>query len=936
MFLLIRTYLFGVLWVAVALFNATSAHADDGQWTGEPVPVHEIVIQAASQPQPEKSFDWPGLARDVVAIQPGDILTREKLEQAETTLKVFVEVKSSIHMVAQGATITFFVQPYPRIKAIDINGAYPLFERDIRNIMTLAPGDIFRPQAVLDQADLIAQRYQAEGYIDPKVTITWQQDPDDGQYDITIDIQKGAAYILRHLKLSGNRSIVADALLKGRMATWRSATLQLGTGRWVESQLKEDIQTLLAYYRSQGFADVQIDYTVRLKPRQATADVQVTIDEGPRYRLEFDGNRFFSDTTLRVDLALFEKGNRGNMGLRRTIQNMRQRYLQAGFAQVQVRWHILPAQADPSKERTVRIEIQEGERHIVEQVTIVGNHALSTEAIQAQILTRPPHGLSDGAYVAAVLNEDVAALGALYQQSGYLDARISDTVAIDPKTRRVTVTLTIDEGARTRVGTIHFKGPSPVAADQLLAFLPFKTGAIYMPQLVREGENEVAARIAAKGYPHVQVLSRADPSKERPRVDIVYDIDPGPFVEVGRILWTGNFHTRNALMRREIQIEEGEPFSLARVLAAQRRLRDLNLFQSVQVRTIGLKERAPKVHLLVTLVEKTAYYFELGAGYQTDKGVYVRTKVGDNNFLGLNKALRLGGEVSGIGYRWDANVLEPSLLGSNVSAGLGLYTERREAFNQDFGTDTTGGKLTFSRPWDERLTTALGVTYERREQYLRDTTATAADVDPATLEPRTIWVTTPAIRFDSRDSFIRPHKGNFVSMAADISKGLDSSLDNFIKYKMDLRTYYAPQQQLTLAARAFAGYIQPYDVQGQIPDDQLFFLGGTNDVRGFEENLLRYDADKNPVGGRLALAASVEARYEVTPAWELTLFVDAGSLGQTLSGVDDEDDSWQWTSGLGLRYLTPIGPIGLLYGHKLNPRPGESNGQFHFSIGYTF
>ncbi|MGD8837359.1 MAG: BamA/TamA family outer membrane protein, partial [Desulfobacteraceae bacterium] len=259
-----------------------------------------------------------------------------------------------------------------------------------------------------------------------------------------------------------------------------------------------------------------------------------------------------------------------------------------------------------------------------------------------------------------------------------------------------------------------------------------------------------------------------------------------------------------------------------------------------------------------------------------------------------------------------------------------------EEFNQDFGTDTNGADLTFSRTWGERLTTALKIGYKRREQYLRETDIDTTDIDPESLEPRTIWVTTPAIQYDSRDSFIRPLRGNFASLSVDISKGLDRSLDDFVKTELDLRTYYTPKQRLTLAGRALAGYIQPYGVDGEIPEDQLLFLGGTTDVRGFGENLLRFNEDNDPVGGRLALAGSIEARYLLIGNWDLTVFLDTGTVRKALSGDDDTDDQWQWTTGLGLRYITPIGPIGLLYGHKIDPRPGESDGQLHFSIGYTF
>ena len=150
-------------------------------------------------------------------------------------------------------------------------------------------------------------------------------------------------------------------------------------------------------------------------------------------------------------------------------------------------------------------------------------------------------------------------------------------------------------------------------------------------------------------------------------------------------------------------------------------------------------------------------------------------------------------------------------------------------------------------------------------------------------------VITPLVQYDSRDSFIRPRKGGLASVSADISHGLDDNLDNFVRYRSDLRFYWTPKERLTFALRGFAGAIQPYGAGGQVPDDQLFFLGGTSNVRGYKENMLCFDSDMNPVGGKLALSGSVEARYDLGRNWELTVFVDAGSLGDIASkqGIPD-------------------------------------------------
>jgi outer membrane protein insertion porin family len=510
---------------------------------------------------------------------------------------------------------------------------------------------------------------------------------------------------------------------------------------------------------------------------------------------------------------------------------------------------------------------------------------------------------------------------------------VSEEVGIDPDTKKVSVIIQIDEGVQTRVGDVTFSGQFPLSEKDLRTVLQLKPGQPYQPYLVENEQNLISARISAMGYPHVQTNGAVTRSEDKTRADIDYHIETGPLVHVGKIFYAGNFRTRKRILDRELGFGEGDVFSLDRVLAAQRNLRDLNLFESVQVHTIGLKERAPLVHMLFETPEKKPYYFELAGGYTTDKGFYGRSKWGDNNFNGTNKDVWLAGELAETGYRWDAGIGDPHLLGSRIRADFGVFGEHREEFNQNFGTDSTGSTLNFKRKWGRQITTSLGFQYEHRTQFLRNGSEDDLD-DPDAYKERIFLVTTPFISYDTRDSFIRPTRGIFSNLSVDISSGLKGSLDNFLRYSFDLRGYTTPFSDLTLAAVGRVGYITPMGADDALPEDQLFFLGGTTDVRGYDENLFRYNENGDPVGGRLALSTSLEARYDLGANFELALFLDGGSL-QVAPSEEGEGD-WRWSTGLGLRYLTPIGPIGLLYGHKLEPFTGEDPGQLHFSIGYTF
>jgi len=918
------------LMLAVPLSADAGSGSNDDVWDSKPLTLSGFTVQV-QEAHPDR-FDWPDLVKALIDLHlaPGQVLTRENLAAAEKAVSPFGRVRSQVSISGGQADVVFFFSPYKLIKSISIRGNYPLFERDVRTALDVAVGDIFRRRDMSAEKERVIQLYQSRGFIDPKVEITWRPDASDGHQQLRIAIDTGAFYRIATVTVSGNKRI-SDTQIKARLSVWRQAMLLGGEGRFEPLDLKEDIQKLTGFYRRSGFYNARIKAQTTLDRDKQQADVALSIDEGPFFTVAFEGNSYFSEAALRKDLVLEENGNLENRGLRRSVQALRKRYLGAGFNDVDVNGREIVDKADENN-RIIVFTIHEGLRRIVNKVSIRGTRALDKELVREQILTRPPKWPHKGAYVKQVLEEDLTAVRALYLQHGFLSAHAAHELRMDDDAGTVDVTIVIDEGVRTRVRKVAIKGKSPIPAEKLKQDLLMKPGDDYRPYMIREEENNLTARIAELGYPHVQATGAAELSEDQTRADIVYTIDSGPLVKLGEIFILGNFRTRKNFIKYQLGLKPNEVFSLKEVTEGQRKVRDLRVFDSVQLNTVGLREKAATVPLLITVAEKKPYFFELGGGYQSDKGIYGRTKVGDTNVLGSAKQLWTGLESSQAGYRWDAGFHEPRLLGIRLGLDIGLFAERSEPFNQDFGSDTSGGTIGISRKWGQFFNTHLGMRYEKRQQFRQNDRVVVTD--PVVLEERTVWVTTPAVTYDNRDSFIRPRKGLLTSLAVDISKGLDSELDDFLKYRLDARWFQPLADDLVLAARLGIGYLQTYGETTEPPQDHLFYLGGTTTVRGFAENLLRHDEDNVAVGGKQAVWGSVEGRYELWHNWELALFVDTGSISQAAGAAGSDD--FRWSTGLGMEYVTPIGPIGLFYGYKLNPLDGESPGYWHFSIGYTF
>ncbi len=243
-----------------------------------------------------------------------------------------------------------------------------------------------------------------------------------------------------------------------------------------------------------------------------------------------------------------------------------------------------------------------------------------------------------------------------------------------------------------------------------------------------------------------------------------------------------------------------------------------------------------------------------------------------------------------------------------------------------------------NRRLTKNTTTSLANGYELRQ--LEDVSISEKlKEDSLSIEdrPRNVILVTPSIMYDSRNSFIRPTKGWNILMAMDYSQGIGehSEGDDYNKYRLEFKRYQPFLSNLTLALAFRIGFIHTREEQDRVPLDKLLYLGGTNTVRGFGENEMVTDAEGDPLGAERAFSLNAEFRWDIGMNLEVAAFFDAGQLSNSVYG--EFVGLSRASAGGGLRLLTPIGPVGLLYGRKFEQRSDEKKpGAYHFSLGYTF
>ncbi|NWH04440.1 outer membrane protein assembly factor BamA [Desulfobacter latus] len=887
-----------------------------------------IMVNAPSENQ---AF-WQSIASSFIPVTVGDDYSIEAMDRAVKALTQSLLFESidipDPEQTKQGVVLAFELTPFSRIRDIHIHDAFPLFEQEVLNTMTIKAGGIYQAQQMPDQARRVEELFRRQGYYAPKVNVSAIKQGNG--YVIDVDIDKGPFQNIRKVEFKGNDHI-GQTRLKFLTGSWRKSLLPWHGNRFTDKTMKDDIKTITQFYREKGYADVQVTAKpLPVKGRDAV-DVIFTIEAGPLYKIDIQGNDAFYKWSLKKELLLEERGNKNDFALRKSMRNIRKRYEAKGFRDVKVKDEKETPQ--PPGVRQVNIVIDEGLRYTVSELKINGADTLPLKELKQNILTR-----EKGVFSATELKDDLKAVKALYFTKGFTRTKINKKIKIsdapDKNEKQVAVEILIQEGPRTKIEQVDIQGLSVISLDEAHDLMAMKKGRWYDRALLEDDISALQQAVSEKGYPHVQVKADAEFSRDRTRIRVTYHVDQGPRVVVGNIFYVGSLRLKQEVLENEMEIAPEDPFSMLKIVDSRRNIQDLNAVDTVRIRIAGLKNRQPEADLIVEISEKKPYYVELAVGYDTSRHWYMETGIGDKDFLGHNLNAEAGFELSQVGYGMDVSLTEPRFLSSRFSSTSKAYTKETEAFNKDYGIRTYGLSQTFLRNFnDKKINFSLGGAYEYRNQYLR-VDRELDDEEKDDYGVRHIGQMNTGVTWRTTDSFVHPRNGLFASTTFDVFKGIDSSLDDFYKYGLELRYYLPVTNDLVIAMRGRYGYMDTYGGNTNISDDQLYYLGGASTVRGFEENMLQYDENDNAAGGRSMMLGAVEARYDLSLNYEVALFFDTGALIEIQEpGISE---SFRSGAGIGLRRQTPVGPISLLYGWKLNPRADESRGCFYFSIGYTF
>jgi outer membrane protein insertion porin family len=716
--------------------------------------------------------------------------------------------------------------------------------------------------------------------------------------------------------IAGNKRIESDAI---------KMIIKTKPGDiYLSKSLSDDLKAVFAM----GYFD---DIRIEAEDTPDGKKIIFRVEEKPTIRvIRFKGNKVFKEDKVKENLTIKTGSILNPLKIRRNIGRIEELYKEKNYQNVKVTYNIHQLKHNQAD---LEFDIDEGEKVLIKSVTFEGNNAY-TDKILKKLMKTSEKGFfswvtSSGDLKMEDVDQDISKLSGFYYNNGYIQARIGEP-QIEYKGNWIYITIKIDEGPQFKVGTVDITGDLVSPKDGLKKRLKITKETYYNREVVRNDVLALTDLYSDEGFAHADISPRIDKDLDNLKVNITYIVQKGKQVFFEYIIIGGNTKTRDKVIRRELRVYEQELYSGRKLKQSVRNLYRVDFFEDIKVNTVKGSADDQMV-LKIDVTEKPTGTLSFGAGYSSQESVFGSVNVSQRNFLGRGQILNAEGQIGARTNLFKLSFTEPWLFDIPLSMGVDLYNWKTDYDTYD--RKSVGGGIRFSYP--VYAFTRASIRYNYDDADITNISEFAAQ-SIKDLEGTNITSSiTTSINYDSTNSRINPSKGSKHSATLKYA-GLGGNVA-FTKIVPETAWFIPLVLDTVGVLHARAGYVTE-NSGGVLPDYERFYLGGINSVRGYEwREIHSLDEDGNEIGGDKFVQFNVECIIPLLKKQGLVgvIFYDAGNVFNEDESVDL--GTLRNSTGFGFRWYSPMGPIRIEYGYKLDVKEGEERGgRWEFSMGSAF
>lgn len=697
--------------------------------------------------------------------------------------------------------------------------------------------------------------------------------------------------------------------------------------------------TIRALFATGFFKDVRLEYEGGV--------LIVQVQERPAVGLiEFKGIKEFNKDQLKDGLkqtGLAEGRVFDRSLLDKAEQEMKRQYLSRGKYAAEIKTTVTPLERNRV---AIQFDVDEGDVAKIRQINIVGAEAFREKDLLKLFTLTPPNLLSwytkNDQYSKQKLAGDLETLRSYYLNRGYLEFTIDSTqVQIGADKKDIYITLNITEGKRYTISDIKVAGEPTISEAELRKLVKMRSGEVFSREKLTESTKAIADRLGNDGFAFANVNAVPEMDKANQRVAFTFFVDPGRKVYVRRINVSGNDRTRDEVIRREVRQSEGGFYAQDKIGRTRERLDNLGYFKEVNVETPAVPGTTDQVDMNIVVDEKATGNILAGAGFSSSEGFVLSGSVSQSNVLGSGNHLAVQINTSKVNKTYSLSYTNPYYTDDGVSLGFDGYLRKTDSSSlsiTSYNTSSVGFGARSGIPLNETDSINFGLGVDRTKLDLTDNASTLyrdfvdrAGSSYTTLRGDASWAR------DSLDSRVLPTRGIVQRASGEI--GLPGGTLHYYKMNYQHQWYHPLAKDYTLMLNGEIGIANGL-ANDQLPFFKNYYAGGISSVRGFKSGTLGpKDTNGDAIGGGRRLVGNAELFFPAPGLGQdksirLSAFFDVGTI--VAASQSFSADHVRYSTGVGLNWVSPVGPLRFSLAKPLNKKLGDKGEVFQFQLGSVF
>jgi len=716
----------------------------------------------------------------------------------------------------------------------------------------------------------------------------------------------------------------------------------------------KSVAAIKALYATGFFKDIRLE--------EENGVLVVLVEERPAINtVDFTGTKEFEKDMLvkaLKDIGVGEAKIYDKAAVDRAEQELKRQYLSHGLYGVKITTTVTPIERNRVN---VMFNVDEGEIARIKGINIVGNKAFSDKELREIFELRTSgwftwYSKADQ-YSKTKLTGDLEAIKSYYLDRGYLEATVESTqVAITPNKKEIYLTINITEGEKYTVSSVKLEGETFGREEELRQLIVLQPGKTYSGALQEASNKRIAARLGQFGYAFANVNAEPQIDREKREVAFTFVVDPGKRAYVRHVNISGNTVTRDEVIRREFRQFESSWYDADKVKLSRDRVDRLSYFKEVKVDTPESPGTSDQVDVNLTVEERPTGNFMIGGSFSQAEKFTFTASVQQANFAGSGQTVGIDLNTSKYSRTIAFSNTNPYFTDDGISRAFQLYLRTTRPPLTNIGSYTvrqTGGNMTFGVPFSEIDTVYFGAGLERTSletdatspalyrNYVAQNGGPSNPADTSTYgigTGKSISIPlTVAWGRDSRDSALTPSIGRYQRANLEVDAIGDAK---YFRVVYEHQWYRPLTSWMTLATRGEFDYGKGIG-KSSYPVFKNFYAGGIGSVRGYESSTLGVvdPVYGDAIGGSKRVIGSVELQFpfpgggkDRSLRW--FTFLDGGQVFQEKSKIYLGE--LRYSGGIGLSWISPVGPLRLSYAKPLNAKPSDQLERFQFQMGTGF